>query len=92
VPFFGDLPLVGWLFKNNATATGRRSSHLHHPADRQRTPDDQVTLIVRFAALRPGPPGRFSSYNAVMKRAGNLYLVGMMGAGKTTAGACSPGA
>jgi type IV pilus assembly protein PilQ len=23
VPFFGDLPLIGWLFKNNATATGK---------------------------------------------------------------------
>jgi type IV pilus assembly protein PilQ len=23
VPFFGDLPIIGWLFKNNATATGK---------------------------------------------------------------------
>jgi type IV pilus assembly protein PilQ len=23
IPFFGDLPLIGWLFKNNATATGK---------------------------------------------------------------------
>src|SRR3982751_1222859 len=39
-----------------------------------------------FAALRPGPPGRFYSYNAFMKQRGNVYLVGMMGAGKSTVG------
>src|SRR3972149_7545202 len=35
---------------------------------------------------RPGPPGRFSFYNPGMKDRGNVYLVGMMGAGKATAG------
>ena len=40
--------------------------------------------------MRPGPPGRFCFYNAVMSARGspsaNVYLVGMMGAGKSTVG------
>src|SRR5262249_46328836 len=62
-----------------------RAPRLHHAAHRERAPDHQITELLA-SPLRPGPPGRFYFYNAVMKRRGNLYLVGMMGAGKSTIG------
>jgi shikimate kinase len=36
--------------------------------------------------MTAGPPGRFCFYNEGMQQARNIYLVGMMGAGKTTVG------
>src|SRR6202008_5184621 len=89
VPLLGDLPLVGWLFKNSAVSTGKTELMVFITP---RIVNERLTIRKTradrlFAAPpRPGPPGRFCFYNALMKARGNLYLVGMMGAGKTPVG------
>ena len=43
IPLLGDLPVVGWLFKNNTTHDEQdRAADLHHAAHRQRAPDDPL--------------------------------------------------
>ena len=91
IPFLGDLPLIGILFRNTTTSSQQdRAAGVHHPAHRQRAPHDSLTaeslaLSSRSATAGTSRPFLFSTM-PVMKRAANIYLVGLMGAGKTTVG------
>ena len=88
VPFLGDLPLIGWLFKNTTTSSAQDgAARLHYAARGQRTPDDSLRAAALASSQYDGRdlPAVFVSTMPYEAR-GNLYLVGMMGAGKTTVG------
>lgn len=44
VPFFGDLPYVGWAFKQEQVRTRTRAADLRDAEDPQGHPDPQVTV------------------------------------------------
>jgi hypothetical protein len=50
IPFFGDLPYVGFLFKNRSHRRQDRTAGLRHAADRRREP--RGTLISAPGATR----------------------------------------
>ena len=101
IPVLGELPYIGWLFKNQTTTTrARRTSGVHHAKDRQRTADRSLKIAVACSAggrrggVLEGRAGARPFFSrallaVTMRTMGDsrgIFLVGLMGAGKTTIG------
>ena len=91
VPFFGDLPFVGCPVQEQQHVHATRpscwcSSRRASSTSASRFADRRVSCCLALQHDGRALPAVFVSTMPVMKRGGNIFLVGMMGAGKTTVG------
>jgi shikimate kinase len=101
VPFLGDLPLVGYLFKRTTKQDDKTELLIFvTPKDREGHAHDPLTRFLRqkprsagafFSAMLPlmtagASQSRDPEIQSIAMAQGNIFLVGMMGAGKTTLG------
>ena len=97
MPFLGDIPLIGYLFKRHGAHERKdRAADLPHAAHRQGV-DHRGEIATRPSPLRPLPArGEWRCgeeaiyYNAAVPlHRGNLFLVGLMGAASRRSAASS---